>query len=115
MPLKVPSTRTRLVGLALMMVSVAICAGALVQSAMAFASGQDCPGPGCDDQIACGQPTQPQATSSRSAGVTPVVVTASVPTASIVVDVRTTTAPPILSNLASRPFAPSAPRSPPSA
>jgi len=107
--------RTRIVALALMMAIVALCAAALVQPAMALAGGQDCSGPACDDQIACGQPTQPQATSSPSTGVSLVAVTASVPRGLIEVHARATTAPPTLTSPASRPFAPSAPRSPPSA
>jgi len=115
MLLTAPSNRTRLVAIVVTMAIAAICAGALAQSAMALAGGQDCAGPGCEDQIACGQQTQPQATSGPSASVGPVAVIASVPTALFEVDAPTTTAPPPVSSPASRPFAPSAPRSPPSA
>jgi hypothetical protein len=107
--------RTRVVALALMMVIAAICAGALAQPAMAFAGGQDCHGPGCDDQFACGQSPQPQATSSPSAGVAPVAVTVSITAARIDVSDDSMTAPPTSSRPVSQPFAPSAPRSPPSA
>lgn len=109
------ANRTRLVALALLMTIAAICVAALVQPAMALAGGQDCPGPACDDQIACGQPTQPQATSSPSTGVSLVAVTASVSMALVAVHAPTTTGPPTLASPASQPFAPSAPRSPPSA
>jgi hypothetical protein len=101
------------VAIVLMVGIAAICTGALVQSAMALASGQDCSGPGCD-QIACGQPLQPQATSGPSASVSLVAVT--VPVAAAMIEAHgTMTAPPTLSSPASRPFGPSAPRSPPSA
>jgi len=43
-----------------------VCAADLARPAMVMAGGQDCVGPACDDQIACGQPTQPQLSSGSS-------------------------------------------------
>lgn len=108
------SRRTRLVALALLLAIAAMCGGELVQPGMALAGGQDCSGPGCGDQFACGQPTQPQATSSAPGTVSPVAMMTSVTPAPI--DTHSGSPPPLaLSNLALQPFAPSAPRSPPSA
>lgn len=113
--LKESSTGARAIAIALMMMIAVIGVGALGQPGMAFGGGQDCSGPGCDDQIACGQPIQPQATSGPSASISPVAVTVSVAPALIDAHDGTLTAPPILSSSASQSFAPSAPRSPPSA
>jgi hypothetical protein len=41
-------------------VLVVMCAAGLAPPAMAMAGGQDCSGPGCEHQIACGQPVAPQ-------------------------------------------------------
>lgn len=107
------SMRTRLIAIALMMAIVAVCAGALVQPAMAFAMGHDCAG--CEDQIACGPPTQPQVTPSPSTSLMPLAVPASRETASIVADDQPSNPPPIVTHRSAPAFAPSAPRSPPSA
>jgi hypothetical protein len=108
-------TRTRVIALAVVMVIATIFTGVLAQSAMALAGGQDCAGPACDDQIACGKPTQPQATSGPAARVSLVAVAASVATDLIEVHDRITPASQPVTRPASRPFSPSAPRSPPSA
>jgi hypothetical protein len=113
MLLKESSISARAVAIALMVMVAAIGVGVLVQPVMAFASGQDCSGPGCDEQIVCDQPTQPQATSGPSATFTPVAVTVSAASALIDAAGGAMTAPPILSSPASQPLAPSAPRSPP--
>jgi hypothetical protein len=109
------TNRTRVVALALMIAVAVMCAGAAVQPAMAHANGQDCSGPGCDDQLACGQPTQPPATSSPSASISPVAVTVSVGPALTDRGAGSLSAPPIFPSAVWQPFAPSAPRSPPSA
>lgn len=44
----------------LLAVLVALCATDLAGPAMVMADGQDCAGPFCEVQIACGQPIQPQ-------------------------------------------------------
>jgi hypothetical protein len=86
-----------------------------VQPAMTFASGQDCSGPGCDDQIACGQPTQPQASSGPLGNVSFVALPVTLGAAVVECDGRAMTPSPPPPRSASWPFAPSAPRSPPSA
>ena len=53
-------------GVLLLAVVAIVCAGDLARPAMVMAGGQDCAGPACEDQIVCGQPTQPQASSGSS-------------------------------------------------
>jgi hypothetical protein len=50
----------------LLAVLTAVCAADLARPAMVMAGGQSCVGPMCEDQIACGQPTQPQISSGSS-------------------------------------------------
>jgi hypothetical protein len=57
---------SRVVAIALMAVVGLLCVGDRAQPAMVVAGGQDCFGPGCEDQISCGQPAQPQASSRSS-------------------------------------------------
>ncbi|HEU4367163.1 MAG TPA: hypothetical protein VFV05_02920 [Methylomirabilota bacterium] len=50
----------------LLAVLVAACAAHLARAPMLMAGGQSCVGPACEDQIACGQPVQPQIPSGFS-------------------------------------------------
>jgi hypothetical protein len=59
----------RTVVVVLIAVAALLCLGELARSAVALATGQDCFGPGCEDQIACGQPAQPQASPGFSTQV----------------------------------------------
>lgn len=70
------SVMSRVVTMAVMVVVALSCVVGFVQPAMAAAGGQNCLGPGCQDQIACGQPAQPQASSGSSvqAAVLPATV-----------------------------------------
>ena len=54
------------VAIALMVVVGLSCVGDFARPAMVVAGGQDCFGPGCEHQISCGQPAQPQASSRSS-------------------------------------------------
>ena len=44
----------------------AVCVADLARPAMVMAGGQDCVGPACEDQAACGQSAQPQVSSGFS-------------------------------------------------
>jgi hypothetical protein len=59
----------RIIGLALVAVAAITCLGDLARPTMAHANAQDCFGPACEDEIACGQPSQPQVTPERSASL----------------------------------------------
>jgi hypothetical protein len=115
MGLKRRAIRARVLAAILMMVAAVICAATLVQPAMTFAGGQDCSGAGCDDQIACGQPTQPQASSGLSGNVSFVALPVTLRVAVVECDGAAMTPSPPPPRPASWRFAPSAPRSPPSA
>ena len=70
------SVMSRVATMAVMVVVALSCVVGFVQPAMAAGGGQDCLGPGCQDQISCGQPAQPQASSGSS--VQPVALPAAV-------------------------------------
>ena len=57
---------SRVVAMAVMVVVALSCVVGFVQPAMAAAGGQNCLGPGCQDQITCGQPAQAKASSGSS-------------------------------------------------
>jgi hypothetical protein len=109
------SIRTQVVAITLMMVIAVVCVGAFAQPVMAMANGHDCVGPGCDDQLACGQPSQPQASSGSSQQLSLVALPVTASVAGVEGDGTTVTPSPPLPPSASQPFGPSAPRSPPSA
>jgi hypothetical protein len=112
------SIRTQVVAITLMMVIAVICVGAFAQPAMAMAmamaNGHDCVGPGCGDQLACGQPSQPQASSGPSQQLSLVALPVIARVAAVEGDGTAVTRSPPLPR-PSQPFGPSAPRSPPSA
>jgi hypothetical protein len=104
-----------MVGIALVVIAAVACVGAMAQPAMALATGQDCAGPACDDQITCGQPAPPLASSGSFASLGLVAILAA-STAQDVEQGAIAIAPaPSCVRPASQPFAPFAPRSPPSA
>lgn len=90
-----------------------LCVGDLIHPAMAAAGGQDCFGPGCQDQISCGQPAQPQASSGSSIHV--VVLSVTDETGPALKPLEAPAIGPPSHRVSGHPVAPSAPRSPPAA
>jgi hypothetical protein len=97
----------------LVAIAAVLCVGELMQPAMATAGGHDCFGPACQDQISCGPPAQPPASSGFSVHV--VARLATVEAGPALERTETPAIGPPLARLAWHPVAPFAPRSPPAA
>lgn len=92
-------------------VLAALCATDLARPAMVMAGGQDCAGPACENQIACGQPTQPQISPGFSIHL--VAVSASGERVPGLVKTETRTVGPPVARVVCQSLAPLASRSPP--
>jgi hypothetical protein len=66
LPVMVDFARRIRLPILLLAVLVVACAADLAPASMLMADGQSCVGSDCEDQIACGQPTQPQIPSGFS-------------------------------------------------
>ncbi len=88
------------------------CLGDVLRPAMAAAADPHCFGVACEDQIGCGQPASPSASSTSAAHSIPLVSVSGVPD---LAPEAATAWPVCLSALsrAQQPIAPFAPRSPP--
>lgn len=104
---------SRVVAMAVMVVVALSCVVSFVQPVMAAAGAQNCLGPGCQDQIACGQPAQPQASSGSS--VQAVALPATVGAGPVLERTETPAIGPPPIRVAWRSVARLAPRSPPAA
>ncbi len=101
------------VAVLLLAVIVAVCLVDLAGATMAVAAGQNCFGPVCEDQLACGQPAQPQASWGTSGRLVAVPTAVEAPSAPEKTATLAQVSP--RARLARQPVAPLAPRSPPAA
>jgi hypothetical protein len=110
-----PSGRTRsparTLAVLLIAVAAALCLADVGTPAMVLADSQECLGPACDDQIACGQPAQPLLPSGLAGSLLAVPPATPVDVAPELTAAPSPGPPAVVTT--GRPVVPFAPRSPP--
>jgi len=101
----------RTIAVLVLVATALVCVSGLASPAMAGSMSQDCFGPACEDQIGCGQPAQPQASSGSSVHL--VALPAAGERALVFAKTETRSIGPPPLGAARYSFAPVAPRSPP--
>ena len=102
---------TRAMAVILLALTVLACVASFAHAGMVTMSGQDCFGPGCEQQITCARPDQATPPSRQIAGPLATVASAAID----VLPPQSQTMPthPTLAAPSYRPVSPLAPRSPP--
>src|SRR6266851_4167653 len=111
-PMQVPG-RMRMVAVAVLLVAALACIPNLVRAEMGSVPDHPCAGPGCEQQIACGQPDQATAPTRQFTGRIAVAVPA--PIEVVPPEGHPIVVAPPLAAVGWQPIVPLAPRSPPAA
>ena len=105
--------RMRMVAVAVLLVAALACIPNLVRAEMGSVPDHPCAGPGCEQQIACGQPDQATAPTRQFTGRIAVAVPA--PIEVVPPEGHTIVVAPSLATVGWQSIVPLAPRSPPAA